>query len=143
MPLAPNGNTTRLMAVVRARTPVRARHRLRSRLDGLLSIDVITTHYPDPGGQVLLNITFPPTTDALIRRAADTQGPRPHIFVQQTVRRALAHQACRDTESSTARCSSSSPAPTPLTSWRPSAAPSHQTSPPAWKYTFLRRGLRD
>ncbi|MGW5276194.1 hypothetical protein ACWEQP_27285 [Streptomyces sp. NPDC004044] len=96
--LAPNGNTTRLMAVVRARTPGKALHRLRRQLDGLLPIDMITTHYPDPGGQVLLNITFPPSTDTLIRRTADTQGQRPHVFAQQTVRRALARQACRDVD---------------------------------------------
>ncbi|WP_324606219.1 hypothetical protein [Streptomyces sp. NRRL B-24720] len=99
LPLAPNNNFTRLMAVVRARTPDKALHRLRRRLDELLPIDVITTHYPDPGGQVFLNIAFPPAADTLIRRAADAQGQRPHIFVQQAVRRALAQQARQDTES--------------------------------------------
>ncbi|MGW2063485.1 hypothetical protein ACWCO9_23090 [Streptomyces sp. NPDC001937] len=94
--LAPNDNSTRLMAVVRARTPDRALHRLRRQLDELLPIDVVTTHYPDPGGQVLVNITFPPAADPVIRHAAATQGQRPHIFVQQAVRRALTQQARRD-----------------------------------------------
>ncbi|MET8205897.1 hypothetical protein ABZT51_07575 [Streptomyces sp. NPDC005373] len=98
MPLAPNHDASRLMALMDAKTPGQGLNRLRRRLDESLPIDVITTHYPDPGGQVLLNITFPPTTDTLIRRAADMQGQRPHIFVQQALRRSLAQQASQEAE---------------------------------------------
>ncbi|MFD5124128.1 hypothetical protein [Streptomyces sp. NPDC058385] len=92
LPLAANRDATRLMAVVRAKTPARALHRVRRRLDEALPVDVITTHYPDSGGHVLLNITLPPAADTAIRRAAACVGQKPRIFVQLALHRALAQR---------------------------------------------------
>ncbi|MFE9650548.1 hypothetical protein ACFYO0_41940 [Streptomyces sp. NPDC006365] len=93
MPLAANHDATRLMALTRAKTPVKALERLRHQMDGRLPIDVITTHYPDTGGQILLNVTFPPTTYTSIRHAADRAGKSPENFVRQALHRALAQHA--------------------------------------------------
>ncbi|MEV8606102.1 hypothetical protein AB0465_40270 [Streptomyces griseoviridis] len=91
--LAANHDTTRLMTLVPAKTPGRAAHRLRHRLAARLPTDVITTHYPDTGGQVLLNLDFPPTVHATIRRAAQEAGQSPELFVQLALHRALAQHA--------------------------------------------------
>ncbi|GAA3311921.1 hypothetical protein GCM10020295_82740 [Streptomyces cinereospinus] len=77
LPLATNHDTTRLMTLVRAKTPGRAAHRLRQHLATRLPVDVITTHYPDAAGQVLLNLAFPPTVHATIRHAAHETGQSP------------------------------------------------------------------
>ncbi|WP_308457387.1 hypothetical protein [Streptomyces sp. SM10] len=92
VPLAASHDATRLMAVVRAKTPHRALHRLRRRLDPLLPIDVISTHYPDPQNHTLLNIAFPPAVHDSIRRAATARGQAPHTFVEQTLSQAVARQ---------------------------------------------------
>ncbi|WP_314225804.1 hypothetical protein [Streptomyces zaehneri] len=93
LPLAANHDTTRLMALVRAKTPGRAAHRLRQHLATRLPVDVITTHYPDAGGQVLLNLAFPPAVHATIRRAAQETGQSPELFVKLALHRALAQYA--------------------------------------------------
>uniref|UniRef100_A0AAU1UML3 Uncharacterized protein n=1 Tax=Streptomyces sp. NBC_00119 TaxID=2975659 RepID=A0AAU1UML3_9ACTN len=93
MPLAVNHDATRFMAVVHAKTPGRALHRLRRRLGETLPVDVITTHYPDSRGHVLLNIIFSPAADAAVRRAADRAGQTPSVFVQRALHRALAQHA--------------------------------------------------
>jgi hypothetical protein len=51
---------------------------LRRRLDALLPIDVLTTHYPDRRGRVLLNVALPHTADQALRQAAPPRdsGPR-------------------------------------------------------------------
>ncbi|MER7183597.1 hypothetical protein ABT404_29695 [Streptomyces hyaluromycini] len=102
LPLAANRDTTRLMAVVRAKTPGRAARRLRRRLETRLPIDVITTHYPDEDGQILLNVAFRPTAYASIRHAAARAGQPPETFVTLALHRALAqhasHEAARLTE---------------------------------------------
>ncbi|MGW1950994.1 hypothetical protein ACWCRC_42965, partial [Streptomyces sp. NPDC001940] len=81
LPLAANHNATRLMTVVHAKTPGRALHRVRRRLDETLPVDAITTHYPDSSGHVLLNITLSPAADAAIRRAAAGAGLKPRTFL--------------------------------------------------------------
>ena len=91
LPLAANRDTTRLMALVRAKNPGRAAHRLHQRLATRLSVDVITTHYPDADGQVLLNLAFPPAVHATIHRAAHDAGQSPEVKL--ALHRALAQHA--------------------------------------------------
>ncbi|MFJ4633402.1 hypothetical protein [Streptomyces sp. NPDC088847] len=70
VPLAANADRTRLMAVQGARSPGGALHGLRRRLDALLPIDVLSTHYPDRHGQVLLNVALGHAADRALRRDA-------------------------------------------------------------------------
>jgi hypothetical protein len=93
MPLAANHDATCLLAVVRAKTPDKACNRLRHQMGGRLPIDVITTHYPDPHGQMLLNVAFPLTAHAALDAAAERTGQPLHLFVQDAVHRALAQHA--------------------------------------------------
>jgi hypothetical protein len=81
------------MTLVRAKTPGRAAHRLRRHLAARLPVDVITTHYPDAVGQVLLNLAFPPAVHATIRHAAHEAGQSPELFVKLALHRALAQHA--------------------------------------------------
>jgi hypothetical protein len=96
MPLAANHDATQFMTVAHAKTPGRAIHRVRRRLSEALPIDVITTHYPDSRGHILLNITLPPDADTAVRRAADRAGQTPHIYLQLALHRALAQQSKRE-----------------------------------------------
>ncbi|MEU9784727.1 hypothetical protein AB0H92_27830 [Streptomyces phaeochromogenes] len=93
MPLAANHDTTRLMALVPAKTSGRSAHRLRRLLDAQLPIDVIITHYPDASGQVLLNVALSPATRTILKTAADRAGHSPERFVQLALHRALAQHA--------------------------------------------------
>jgi hypothetical protein len=93
LPLAANHDATRLMALVRAKTPGRAAHRLRHRLSTRLPVDVITTHYPDTGGQILLNVAFPPAVHTAIRHSASQAGQSPGLFLRLALDRALARHA--------------------------------------------------
>ncbi|MER5656475.1 hypothetical protein ABT076_26065 [Streptomyces sp. NPDC002131] len=92
MPLAASADRTRLMAVQRAHNPGGALHLLRRRLDSRLPIDVLTTHYPNHHGQVLLNVALERTTAAAIRQAAAVSEQRPQDFLGQRVTAALALQ---------------------------------------------------
>ncbi|SOD91548.1 hypothetical protein [Streptomyces sp. Ag109_G2-15] len=96
MPLAANHDTTRLMALIDAKTPHRAARRLRHQLGGLLPIDVITTHYPDAEHNVLLNAAFPPDTHAAVKAEARRAGLTPQRFMELAVHRALAHHTERE-----------------------------------------------
>lgn len=98
MPLATNHDTIRLLALVRARTPAKALNRLRHQMGGRFPIDVITTHYPDPHGQILLNVTFSPAAYAALEPAAERMRRPPHLFVQEAVHRALARHAVEEAE---------------------------------------------
>ncbi|MFE9059886.1 hypothetical protein [Streptomyces mutabilis] len=98
LPLAANRDATRVLALVRAKAPGRAAHRLRRRLGAQLPIDVITTHYPDVGGQILLNVAFPPDVHATLRRTADQAGQPPEHFVALALHRALAQHADEETD---------------------------------------------
>ncbi|MEU5380540.1 hypothetical protein ABZ359_34345 [Streptomyces sp. NPDC005968] len=89
-PLAANYDATRLMALMRAKTPDRAAHRLRRRLSTRLPIDVITTHYPDANGQILLNVTFPPATRTALKSAARYAGRTLERFIELALHQALA-----------------------------------------------------
>ncbi|WP_327723685.1 hypothetical protein [Streptomyces europaeiscabiei] len=88
--LAANADRTRLLALQRAKSPGRALRALRRQLDALLPIDVLTSHYPDQYGQVLLNLTLSNTTRTAIRRAAATRGQRPQDFLSNSVATAVA-----------------------------------------------------
>ncbi|MER6094096.1 hypothetical protein [Streptomyces bluensis] len=97
-PLAANHGTTRLMALASAKTPERAAHRLRQRLTARLPIDVITTHYPDRHGHVLLNVAFPPAAYTALKRNARRVGQTPERFVRDALHRALAEHADREAD---------------------------------------------
>jgi hypothetical protein len=89
LPVGSNHDGTRLMAVHPARTPGRALRSVRRRLRHFLPIDVLTTHYADPLGQVMLNVEFSPATRALIDQAAAARRQRPAEYVGQSVTQAL------------------------------------------------------
>ncbi|MFI1487995.1 hypothetical protein [Streptomyces sp. NPDC020747] len=93
MPLAANHDATRVMTVVRAKTPGKALSRLRHQVDGRLPLDAITTHYPDADGQVLLNVSLPPAAHSALRAAADGAGQTPRVFLQLAIHRALVQHA--------------------------------------------------
>ncbi|MFG2351514.1 hypothetical protein [Streptomyces phaeochromogenes] len=93
MPLAANHDATHLLALVRAKTPDRALSRLRRQVGGRLPIDVITTHYPDPDGQILLNVAFPPSTHAALQAAADEAGQPLPVFLYLAIHRAFARHS--------------------------------------------------
>ena len=102
LPLGTNHDTTRLMTLVRAKSPGRAAHRLRHRVGAArLPVDVITTHYPDADGQILLNIAFPPAVHATICDTAHRAGQPLQLFIRHAIHRALdrhtgAEAACLD-----------------------------------------------
>ncbi|MFD7488715.1 hypothetical protein [Streptomyces mirabilis] len=98
LPLAANHDATRLMALVDARTPHRAAHRLRRRLGTRLPIDVITTHYPDADHSVLLNVAFPPAAHAALTTDARRARQSPERFLELAVHRTLAEHADRETD---------------------------------------------
>ncbi|SEE36652.1 hypothetical protein [Streptomyces sp. KS_5] len=98
LPLAANHDATRLMALAGGKTPERAAHRLRRRLTAQLPIDVITTHYPDAHGQVVLNVAFPPTIHTALKRNARRAGLTPERYVRQALHRALAEHAAREAD---------------------------------------------
>ncbi|MFF3910501.1 hypothetical protein ACFYZJ_32155 [Streptomyces sp. NPDC001848] len=98
-PLAANHDATRLMALMGAKTPDRAAYRLRRRLKAArLPIDVITTHYPDRNGQILLNLFFSPDTHAHLKSAARRAGQEPERFIEGAIHRALAEHASQETD---------------------------------------------
>ncbi|MEU0073780.1 hypothetical protein ABZ027_30160 [Streptomyces sp. NPDC006332] len=98
LPLAANHNATRLMTLVAAKTPHQAARRLRHRLGTRLPIDVLTTHYPDTDGQILLNVAFPPARHAAIRHCARQAGQSPELFLKQALDDALARHASNEAD---------------------------------------------
>ncbi|MEU9397445.1 hypothetical protein AB0D86_46640 [Streptomyces sp. NPDC048324] len=81
-PLAANVDRTRLMAVHGARSLGGALHTLRHRMDALLPIDVLSTHYPNQHGQILLNVALNHTADRALRRDAAVVGQRPQDLLR-------------------------------------------------------------
>jgi hypothetical protein len=98
LPLAANHDATRLMALVAAKTPRRAAHRLRHRLGTRLPIDVITTHYPDADRCVLLNVDLPHAVHAALTADARRARQSPERLLELAVHRALAEHADRETD---------------------------------------------
>lgn len=90
VPLAVNAERTRLMALLRAKSPGHALRTVRLRLDALLPIDILSTHYPDHRGQVRLNVTLDHAARTAVCRAAATRGQRPQDFLSQSVAAAVA-----------------------------------------------------
>ncbi|MFE5893231.1 hypothetical protein ACFQ6E_30410 [Streptomyces sp. NPDC056462] len=90
--LAANADRTRLMTVQSGKSPSRALHRLRHRLDTVLPIDVLTTHYPDRHGLLLLNVVLSRRTDTQIRREAAAMGRRPGDVLAERITDGLARK---------------------------------------------------
>lgn len=78
------------MVIHSARSSGGALHVLRRRLGARLPIDVLTTHYPDRRGQVLLNVALSHATGRVLHRAAAATGQRPQDVLRQRVTEALA-----------------------------------------------------
>ncbi|MGW0573748.1 hypothetical protein [Streptomyces tauricus] len=93
--LAANADRTRLMTLQSGKGPGRALHRLRQRLGTSLPIDVLSTHYPDRDGQVLLNVALTPCADRAIRQAAAASGRRPRDVLHERITAGLARDQSR------------------------------------------------
>lgn len=89
---AANADRTRLMTVQRGKSPGRALHRLRHRLDTVLPIDVLTTHYPDRHGRVVLNVVLNRRADTQLRREAAALGQRAGDVLAERITADLAHR---------------------------------------------------
>ncbi|MER5432877.1 hypothetical protein [Streptomyces sp. NPDC002588] len=87
---ATSADRTRLMTVESGKSPGRALHRLRRRLDTVLPIDVLSTHYPDREGRVLLNVVLSRRADACIRREAAARDRRPRDVLGERITARLA-----------------------------------------------------
>ncbi|OMI91365.1 hypothetical protein BSZ07_00185 [Streptomyces sp. M1013] len=98
VPLAANADSTRLMALCPGKSEERAARRLRRHLTTALPIDVITTHYPDTSGDVLLNVTFTPAVHTALRHSAEQAGRTPEQVVERALHRALARHDRNETE---------------------------------------------
>ncbi|MFF8360138.1 hypothetical protein ACF063_42545 [Streptomyces chartreusis] len=90
VPLAANADRTRLMVVHSARSPGLALQMVRRRLGTRLPIDVLTTHYPDRRGQVLLNVDLDSATHEALSREAVALGQHPQDVLGRRVRAAVA-----------------------------------------------------
>ncbi|MER6248894.1 hypothetical protein [Streptomyces griseorubiginosus] len=101
--MAANADRTRLMTVHAGRSPRRALHTLRCQLDTRLPIDVLSTHYPDRHGQVLLNVALGHRTSQLLRQAAVATGQRPRDVLRERVTEAVARDEQRRAQLLTAR----------------------------------------
>ncbi|WP_254718992.1 hypothetical protein [Streptomyces sp. CL12-4] len=89
VPLAVSCDATRLMALWPGKTAGRTVHRLRRHLGTSLPIDVITTHYPDTSGQVLLNVALPTAAQAALHRAAAQTGHPPELLMERALHHTL------------------------------------------------------
>ncbi|MFJ6726655.1 hypothetical protein ACIQPQ_17265 [Streptomyces sp. NPDC091281] len=89
VPLATNADFTRLLVVQQAKSPGRALRVLRHLLDVQLPIDVMTTHYPDRRGQILLNVAVSHAIRRIIRHKAAALGQTPQDFLSQAVTTAV------------------------------------------------------
>lgn len=96
MPLAANRGRTRLMAVMKVGNPGQTLNGARRRLEGMLPVDALATHYPDQEGQVLLSVAFNPAAAAAVRHATEHEGQESHVFLAQVIRRALTDHARRE-----------------------------------------------
>lgn len=92
---AANADRTRLMTVQRGKSPGRALHRLRRHLDTVLPIDVLTTHFPDRRGQVLLNVVLSRRAHVQIRREAAALGRRAGDVLDERIAADLAAEQHR------------------------------------------------
>lgn len=93
VPLAVNADRTRLMTVRTAKSSGRALRSLRRELHRPLPIDVLTTHYADQSGRVLLNLALPRATCSAIRKATTGQGQKPGEHLSRKVVAAVEREA--------------------------------------------------
>ncbi|MFF7889793.1 hypothetical protein ACH40F_54525 [Streptomyces sp. NPDC020794] len=91
------------MTVRLAKSPGRALRSLRHELDRLLPIDVLTSHYPDPSGRVVLNVALTRAMRSLIGQTATAQGQEPAAFLARTVVEAVARDEQTHTRQLTTR----------------------------------------
>jgi predicted transcriptional regulator len=91
LPLAADAESRHLMAVVRAKTPAKALRRTRHLLRNRLPIDVITSHYPDASGRVLLNVDIPDDTYHHLQRTARHHHRSPAAQLRDAILQDLAH----------------------------------------------------
>ncbi|MGI5380585.1 hypothetical protein ACQEV2_41560 [Streptomyces sp. CA-251387] len=59
---------------------------------------MITTHYSDAHGHVLLDVAFPPAAHTALKRNARSAGLTPERYVREALQRALAEHADRETD---------------------------------------------
>jgi hypothetical protein len=90
MTLAPNADHTRLMTLSSAKTPHKALQRTRERLQYVLPLDILTTHYPDLTGGIILNIALPAESHARLEEAAHRAGQSLETRLAQVVLHCLA-----------------------------------------------------
>lgn len=89
MVLAPDIDRRRLMIVARGKTACKALQRTRARLQHLLPIDILTTHYPDSTGSVLINVALPEGAHAYLQETARREGRSTEAHLTAAVHRAL------------------------------------------------------
>ncbi|MGW0703757.1 hypothetical protein ACWD0A_31515 [Streptomyces sp. NPDC002867] len=89
MALAADADRTRLMTVARGKTARKALQRTRARLEHLLPIDILTTHYPDTTGSILVNVALPERVHARLADAARREGRSTEAHLTAAVHRAL------------------------------------------------------
>ncbi|MER6617850.1 hypothetical protein [Streptomyces xantholiticus] len=77
------------MTVAWGKTARKALQRTRARLQHLLPIDILTTHYPDSTGGVLLNVTLPQSAHAHLEDTARREGRSTEAHLTDAVHRAL------------------------------------------------------
>lgn len=89
MALAPDTDRTRLMTVAGGKTAGKALRRTRARLEHLLPIDILTTHYPDTTGGVVVNVALPENAHACLEDAARREGRSTEAHLTDAVHRSL------------------------------------------------------
>jgi hypothetical protein len=89
---AASADRTRLMTVQSSTSPGRALHRLRRRLCTVMPIDVLSTHYPDRHGRVLLNVDLGRDINSAIHREAAATGQRPQDVLGERITTALTRE---------------------------------------------------
>ncbi|PWJ02038.1 hypothetical protein DKG34_40895 [Streptomyces sp. NWU49] len=89
---AANADRTRLMTLQSAKSPGRALHRMRCRLDSVLPIDVLSTHYPDRHGRVLLNVVLSRRAHTQIRQEAAASGAHAGEVLRERIAARLARE---------------------------------------------------
>jgi hypothetical protein len=78
------------MTLSSAKTPHKALQRTRERLQDLLPLDILTTHYPDLTGGIILNIALPAESHARLEEAAHRAGQNLETRLAQAVLHSLA-----------------------------------------------------
>lgn len=92
MRFASNADRTWLMTVQSGTSPGQALHQLQRRLDMVVPIDVLSTHYPDRHGRVLLSVELGQDADASIRSEAAARGRRPQEVLDERITTALTRE---------------------------------------------------